>query len=135
MSSSGTYRADSPGTLGISGIRILERRSDRREPARWTSPGRSPRRAQSRWSGATTLTGNLTGAGATTISGSLTWGPNGAFEGIGHDDHRAWARRSRVTGDDSYCGGCGVDRTVDEDGTLVNEGTIVFPAEAETRYL
>jgi PKD repeat protein len=85
-------------------------------------------------SSGTTLTGTLTGAGATTINGSLTWGPNGGFSGSGTTTIEPGTTVT-VAGDDVYCGGCEVNRAVNENGTLVNEGTIVFPDESQTRSM
>ena len=129
VSSSGTYRADSPGTLGIGGTQSWNG-AQTVGTGTVDITGTVTAAGPVSLAGASTLTGNLTGAGATTISGSLTWGPNGAFEGSGTTTIEPGATVT-VTGDDSYCGGCGVGRTVDENGTLVNEGTIVFPDEAD----
>ncbi len=132
VSSSGSYRADSPGTLGINGTQSW---NDAQVVGTGTVDisGTVTADGPVSLSGvATTLTGTLDGAGATTISGSLTWGPSGAFGGSATTTIEPGTTVT-VTGDDAICNYCGFSRTVDQNGTLVNNGTIVFPDETATR--
>ena len=132
LSSAGTYRADSPATLDIGG------------PESWNGAqtvgtgtveisGTLTAAGPVSLIGAVTLTGTLEGAGATTISGSLTWGPNGQFAGSGTTTIEPGTTVTAIDGS-GYTSGDNVVRWFSEDGgTLVNDGTIVFPDEAPTR--
>ena len=131
-SSTGTYRADSPGTLGIGGN---ESWNGAQTVGTGTVDitGSVTDAGTVSLGGVTTLTGSLEGAGATTIGGSLTWGPNGQFAGSGTTTIEPGTTVT-VTGDSAFGPGASVDRWVAEtDGTLVNDGTIVFPDETQTR--
>ena len=131
QSSTGTFRADSPGTLVIGGDNSwngtrLGGTGSLEVAGTITATGPVS------ISGATDLTGTLDGVGATSIAGSFTWGPDGQINGSGTTTFEPGTTVT-LSGDDVSCGGTDCTTYRNIGGPLVNQGTIVVPDGQENR--